>query len=283
MPWGFFSVVHIISLFVAGGVIVGLHFLLRKRTDKTKVIVMGCLSLLGYVAMIFNLVYWNSPLEYLPLHLCSFTALMLPIAIFTKSKIINNALLLWSLGAVFALVVNTAQAHFDIFSITFFFYYFPHVLYLGLPILMFTLKLVKRDVKCIVSTIALTLALYTVAHFVNIGLNSHFIANNIVDYAGNIIQVNYMYSIVPENPLLQFFYNILPYQYWYMLLIIPIILLYLGAVYFDQIKALIKSRKKAKVENKNGEEANQESEKQKGFKKKNKTPELGYEEEEKQA
>lgn len=52
---------------------------------------------------------WGSPYEYLPLHLCSLTALVLPVAVFTT---LGNLLLLWLLGAVMALVVNTAQANF---------------------------------------------------------------------------------------------------------------------------------------------------------------------------
>ena len=245
MLWGFFGIVHIVSLIFGAGIIVGLHFLLKNKSEKTKKIVLFCCSLLGIGAIIFNLVKWGSPLEYLPLHLCSLSALIIPIAVLTKNKILGNLLLLWSLGAVFALVVNTAQANFEIFSATFFFYYFPHVFHLGIPILMFTLKLAKRDIKCILSTVAITMIAFTCAHFANVAINNYCVANNVLDYAGNLIQVNYMYSIVPENPLLNLFYGLIPHQYWYMYLIIPIIVIYLLVVYFDQFKALFKKNKQA--------------------------------------
>jgi hypothetical protein len=108
---------------------------------------------------------------------------------------------------------------------------------------MFCLKLVEKDKKCILSTITITYAVYTVVHFINVGLNRYCIENEILDWSGNIIQVNYMYSIKPENPLLQLFYNILPYSYWYMLLCIPIIIVYLSAIYGKQIVASLKQKK----------------------------------------
>ena len=242
MLWGFFTITHIASLILGVAIIIGLYFVLRNRSDKTKLIVLGILSFSGISAIVFNLVAWNSPLEYLPLHLCSLNALVLPIAVLSKSKKLNNLLLLWSLGALFALVVNTAQANFDIFSLTFAFYYFPHVLELGIPILMFALKLVKKDFKCIVSTVGITLVSYTLIHFINVAINSYCIGNNVLDQAGNVIQVNYMYSLTPANPLLQIFYNLIPAPYWYMLLCVPIVVIFLGVVYLGDILAL---RKKA--------------------------------------
>ena len=116
MVWGSFGVVHIASLLFGAGVFVGLYYLLRRFSVKTQMIVLGCLSIFGYVSTIFNLLNWGSPYEYLPLHLCSLTAIALPFAIFTRSKVLGNLLLLWSLGAVAALVVNTAQAEYKILS-----------------------------------------------------------------------------------------------------------------------------------------------------------------------
>ena len=67
--------------------------------------------------------------------------------------------------------------------------------------------------------------------------------NEIVDRAGEIIDVNYMYSMAPDNPLLDLFYEWLPLPFWYMLPVIPIVLIYLGAIY--GIAALVKKRKTA--------------------------------------
>lgn len=242
MTWGTFGVIHITTLVLAAGMIVGLYFLLKNKSDKVKTIVLGILSFAGIAAIIFNLVTWGSPIEYLPLHLCSLNAMVLPIAVLTRNKVLNNLLLLWCIGAFFALAVNFAQTDYEIFSWTFFFYYFPHVLELGIPILMFVLKLTQKDVKCILSTLAITIVSYTAIHFVNVGINAYTVANNITDYAGEIIQVNYMYSIHPENPVLDLFYAIIPASYWYMYLSFIVVTIYLGIVYLKDIILFFKEK-----------------------------------------
>lgn len=247
MIWGFFSAAHIVSLVLAIGIIAALYFLLRNANDAVKIAVLGPLSFAGIGAIIFNLVVWDSPLEYLPLHLCSLNAMVLPIAVFSRNKIINNLLLLWSLGALVALIINTSTAEAEILSWTFVFYYFPHVLEFGIPVLMFLLRLVKKDVKCIATTLGITMASYTFIHFINLWINSYAAANNILDWAGNVIKVNYMYSIYPDNPVLALFYQIIPYEYWYMYLVAVIIAVYLVVVYLNDIIKLIKEKKKVPV------------------------------------
>ncbi len=243
MTWGFFSVAHIISLFFALAMITAIYYLLRDRTEKVKTTVLGILSFAGICAIIFNLLNWGSPLEYLPLHLCSLNALALPIAVFTKNKVLNNLLLLWSVGALFALLVNTAVAETEIVSWTFVFYYFPHVLELGIPILMFLLKLTEKDLKCILSTVGITFSVYTLIHFINVSINSYAIRHSLLDSAGNPLRVNYMYSVYPENPLLDLFYKLIPLQYWYMYLSVVIVFLYLGLVYSKDILRFIKQKR----------------------------------------
>ena len=243
MTWGFFSLTHIITLLLAVMMIVGLYYILKNKTAKTQTIVLGILSFSGIAAIIFNLVMWGSPLEYLPLHLCSLNAMVLPIAVFTRNKKLNNLLLLWSLGAILAVVVNSAQANYEIFSWTFAFYYFPHVLEFGIPILMFKLGLVEKDIKCVKTTLLVTMITYTAVHCINLALNAYLSNNNILDYAGNLIQVNYMYSIVPENPVLSLLFSILPYEYWYMYLALPMILLYLLPMYWREVGESVRLRR----------------------------------------
>jgi hypothetical protein len=131
-----------------------------------------------------------------------------------------------------------AQAEFEIFSWTFVFYFFPHVLEFGIPILLFKLGLIEMHPKYIISTLCITMAIYTGIHFFNVWLNAYCEANQILDYAGNVIRVNYMYSITPENPLLVLFKQIIPYDYWYMYMIVPILAVYLLIVYLPCIRRL---------------------------------------------
>lgn len=242
MVWGSFGSVHIFTLILAAAIIAGIYFALRKASSKVQTLVLGVLSFSGIAAIIFNLVMWDNPLEYLPLHLCSLNALVLPIAVFTRSKTLGNLLLVWRLGALAALVVNTAQAQFEIFSATFCFYYFPHVLEFGIPILLFQLGLIKKDCRCIGSTLAITAGAYTLVHLANLALNHLCRVWQLLDPAGEVIQVNYMYSLAPENPLLALFYRLVPHQYWYMYLIVPIVEVYLLGVYAPQLRAALRKR-----------------------------------------
>jgi uncharacterized membrane protein YwaF len=231
MTWGTFGVVHIITIIMTAGLNIALYFALKYCKPRTQWIVLGVLSFSGMAAIIFNLVTWGSPLEYLPLHLCSLNALALPFAVWLKSEKLSNLLLLWSLGALFAIIVNNASANFELLSWTFVFYYFPHVLELGIPILMMKLKLVKLNAKCIPITIAITMVCYTIIHFINVWVNSYCMTNGVTNPSGDIIQVNYMYSITPENPLLVLFRQLIPHEYWYMYLVVPVVAVYLGAIY----------------------------------------------------
>lgn len=242
MKWGCFGIVHIATLVLAAVIIASLYFALRKASRKAQTIVLGILSFSGIAAIIYNLITWGSPIEYLPLHLCSINAMLLPIVVFTRNKTLGNLLLVWCLGALAALVVNMAQAEYELASWTFVFYYFPHVLEFGIPILLFALGIIEKHPKYIISTIAITMAIYTGVHLCNVGLNAWLEANNVLDYAGNLIQVNYMYSIVPENPLLALFWQVIPCDYWYMYMIVPILVVYLSIVYLPQLL-----RKKNKV------------------------------------
>ena len=234
MVWGTFSIAHIISLILGAAMVIGLYFALKNKSTSLQVIVLGILSFSGISAIIFGLVAWGSPIQYLPFHLCSLNAMLLPIVVFTRNKRLGNLLLLWAVGALAALILNTSVAEAEILSWTFFFYYFAHVLEFGIPILLFKLGLVKLDKKCIWSTTAITMGAYVVIHFINVALNNYCIANNVLNWAGNVIQVNYMFSIFHDyNPLLMIFYSIIPHQFWYMFLCIPVVVVYLTCIYYS--------------------------------------------------
>ena len=230
MLWGTFGAVHIVSLLISAAIIVGLYFLLKNRSEKVQRITLFVLSFSGIVAILYNLLKWNSPLEYLPFHMCSINALILPIAVITKNKVLGNLLLVWCIGALLALVVNFAQANYEIFSMTFVIYFFPHTLEFGIPILLFAFGLVKFKPKYVLTTVALTFVIYTGVHFINLALNEYCLANNILNPSGNLVQVNYMYSITPANPVLDLFWSWLPFPYWYMYFGLIIIAVYEGVL-----------------------------------------------------
>ena len=254
MTWGTFTPLHIFTLLLGAAITIGIYFALKHKTAKTQTIVLGILSFAGIAAIIYNLVAWDSPIEYLPFHLCSLNAMLLPIVVFTKSKTLGNLLMLWSIGALAALVLNTSVASAEITSWVFVFYYFPHVLEFGIPLILFKLKLIKLDKKCIWSTVVITLVAYVAIHFINVLINQYCATNHIVDWAGNVIQVNYMFSIFHDyNPLLMIFYDIVPMPFWYMLFCIPVAVVYLAILYGSYaLYRAARYGKKSKKENGEG-------------------------------
>lgn len=231
MKWGFFTPVHLLTLVFGAGLLIGLYGFLRRRSVTFRVRVLAVLSLWGIAAIAYNLLRWGSPLEYLPLHLCSVNALLLPAAVLTRSRVLGNLLLLWCPGALGALVANGAMAQTPVVSWTFLFFFLPHVLEFGIPVLLWKLGLVERDVRCVGPSIGLTVLIYTVVHFCNLGIND-WCADT-----GSPIRVNYMFSLQPDNPLLAFFYTLLPEPYWYLFLLLPGILVYLWVLYQPRRRA----------------------------------------------
>ena len=240
MLWGTFTLAHIISLLIAIVLNFVIFTILKNKNDKIKTLVLLCLSSFGILAIIFNLIAWNSPIEYLPFHMCNINALLIPIALITKNKKIGNLLLLWSVGALIALIVNHSAANFELLSITFLQYYLSHTFEFGIPILIFALKLIPLDAKTIPSTLLISLCILIVVHFINLGLNKYIEINDLRDWKGDLIVVNYMFTIKPDNPALQFFYNLIPIPFLYVLPIIPIFTIYLLLIYTPTI---IKNKK----------------------------------------
>ena len=229
MKWGFFTPVHIATLVLAALILGGLYHGLKNKSEKVQTLVLLPLSCSGIAAIIYNLLRWGEPLAYLPLHLCSLNALILPIAVATRNKKLCNLLLLWCLGALVALVANFEMVNTEVFGEAFNFYFFPHVFEFGIPVLLFKLGLAKKDPRCIVSTISITMFLYTFVHLCNLMINRY------CHMVGKSLRVNYMFSIEASNPLVAMFHRLIPHEYWHMYLVIPIVLVYLLVLYAPEI------------------------------------------------
>lgn len=239
MKWGFFTPQHILTLVLAAAMLDGLYLWIRNKSPKFQTGVLFALSLSGVAAIVYNLLRWDSPLQYLPLHLCSLNAMVLPVAVLTRNTTLGNLLLVWCLGALVALVANFEMVNTVIFGEAFNFYFFPHVFEFGIPVLLFKLRLVRKDTACIRSSLTITMTLYTLVHLCNVGLNRY------CEAVGNGIRVNYMFSVDATNPLTALFQRVIPFDYWHMYLVIPIVGVYLLVVYAPELAA--KYRKAAHV------------------------------------
>lgn len=239
MEWGTFSIAHIITLLLAAAILLGLYFFLRGKSRKVQTGVLGALSFLGIAAILYELIFHDEPLANLPLHLCSFNAMLLPWVTLRRNKILGNLLLVWCLGALAALVLNYDMTEAKLFSWNVFFYYLPHVMEFGIPLLLVALGHIEKDPRCIGSTVAISMGVYTVVHFLNLLINSY------CQSVGKDLQVNYMFSLRPNNPLTDLFFAWIPCTYWYMYLVLPIVVVYLLIVYSPEL--LRRFRKKEEI------------------------------------
>ena len=244
MTWGpVFGWLHILTLVLAAGIIVGLYFLLKCMGEKLRFFTLFVLSFAGIGAIVYNLVKWGSPLQYLPLHMCSINAILLPITVATRNKTLGNLLILWCVGALMALLFTYGQMNYEIFSMTFAIYYFPHILEFAIPIFLFAFKMIKLDWHCILSTLLITIGIYTFVHLCNLGVNAYCLANNVLDWKGEGNRGKHMYSIEPSVAPLPLFWSLIPYSYWYMYAVFPVIAVILLIVY---LPSMIKGRRQNK-------------------------------------
>ena len=222
MIWGTFSTNHLISLAVGVVIIFALYIALMDSTRKKQILVLFSFSLIGIVSIIYDLIAYGNPMEHLPLSLSALNALLLPYAVLTRRKWCCNYLLVSSIGSYFSLICNYSMADKEIFSIPVILYFLSNVMSAGIPILLFKHELVKRETKTIVSSISLLLDVYIIVHVINVLINTANMTNNL----GEVISVNYMSTLAPTNPVLDFCHVIFPHSFWYMAVTLPIIILY---------------------------------------------------------
>lgn len=246
--WGApFGTVHLITLAIAAVLIVGFYFLLKYLPERVRYICLLVLSFSGVVAIVYNLLAWDSPLEYLPFHMCSITAILLPIVVISKNRYVGNLLLVWCLGSILALIFTDAQADYEIPSPAFFIYYIPHVFEFAVTIYLFKFGYIKKDYKCIPATVGLTVGIYTLVHLINLALNHYCAVHQIVDWEGNVLTFNYMFSMTPTTSIFFLFWKIIPYPYWYMYVAVVVLVIYLVVLYLPQIIRAHKEKKAAPV------------------------------------
>ena len=255
LKWGFFTPTHIITLIIAVLGSVGLYFLIRKRSMRTQTIVLFLFSLLGPITMLNEIIQYapmQSIVRYLPLHLCSFNALLTPILILTKNEFLGNLTPLFSIGSGLAVIFNTIQADYSIFSAVFFLYYTSHVMGCAIPFIMWKLGHFQVRKRYILPCMLTVFVGYTIIHFINVFINTTCAAGNIVDGFGELIWVNYMFSVSTQgNPALEFFWSIIPCEYFYLLTAFPFVLFYYLLLNIKSVIAFFKDKlgKKQAIDN----------------------------------
>ena len=212
LQWTTFSVIHIITILLSLVIFYFLYLLLKNKNDKVKKIILFSLSLLGWGAILYNLFTTNNIYYDLPLQLCSINAILLPFLVVTNNKVLGNVMPIMAVGAFGASILNFG-CDYSIFSFDFFFYYFPHLMEAFIPWLLVLFGKIKPELKYIWKSVFLIFVFYNFAYIINLIIIKYTDATP-----------NYMFCIRPENKILEILWNICPYEYWYMYLTLPIII-----------------------------------------------------------
>lgn len=232
--FGFFHIMTLVCSLLTPFI---LWLILRNKKDLTKRIVLGVFAFVGIALLIYEFIRDGRILYDLPFHLCSLNGLLIPFVLIYKNKKLGNMLLLWCVGALGALIFNFEVDMLPISDPRCWTYFVPHYVQLTIPISMGILKIFEVDYKTIPSTLLLTFISYTIVHLIN----KTFAA---IDPA---LATNYMFSVYHQNNVfLLFMWNICPYEYFYMLLMLPFILFLFLIIYSKQFIHIIKSKVKKK-------------------------------------
>ncbi len=229
MMEGFLGERHLVSLGIYFAFALLLYLFLRKRSVRVRRTVLGILSFAGLPALVWYPLACGDLLRFLPLELCSFTALLLPAAVLTGDRKLNNVLLLWSFGSFCAILLNPLETAWSPGDTEFWMFYAPHAAEAAVPPLMFALGLAEKDPRCIPVSVGSTFAAYTFSHACNRLINAFYART------GSPCRVNYMFAERPENPVLDACWRLVPVPYLYALVLLPGVVLLLLLLYIPQI------------------------------------------------
>ena len=174
MKWGFFTPAHLLTLVLAAAMLTALYYGLRNKSQKIQTMVLLPLSLSGVAAIVFNLLHWGSPLEYLPLHLCSINIILIAIHAWKPNKTLDNFLYGVCIpGALAAMLFSTWTPlptlnfmHLHSFTI--------HILLIAYPVMLTVGGDIRPDWRVLPKCLLLTLCMAVPIYCVNLALDTNF-------------------------------------------------------------------------------------------------------------
>lgn len=202
------------------------HF--KEATSQVRLAFLWKLSSLTIFTYLFNLWYFSKiahVLTLLPLQLCNIGVLLIPVALKTRKKALVDFLFYaCGLGALAAILVVSKEYHNTYSLFTFSFYVF-HFLIFIIPVFMsvWGFHTLDPNPKEALSVTLILMALSIVIHGINLWLNQ-------IGVPGN-----YFFTIrslsVASNEAFALFAKLIPYDYFYMYLVFPILYAYMGLVH----------------------------------------------------
>ena len=225
--WGTFGTVHLALLALAVILTVATYFILRNASKRIQILALFTLSLFAAGTVLYNTATagtYEDVLRNLPLDWWALATLILPFAVLFRGKYTCNILLLWSLGSLWRLIFNLDVTGVEYFTAENILAYVVDVICAGTSILIFELRLEKRNPKTLKRTLWVSIFTYTIVYLTNSAIH-HF--------AG--FKVNYMSSVMPTNEFLAFIYQLVPAQYFYVLFVIPFVVFYMFWWYLPEM------------------------------------------------
>ncbi len=208
--------------------IIGLYFLLRKRSEKTKIIVLSSISVFNIIFFFIYKIWLSNDQEFLlieelekfnwwselPLQLCNISMFMIPIGlIFKKDFLKSYVFFISTLGAFMAMCFpEKAFTNSDIFLLRNIGFYGTHAIIFILGISVVTLGLYQPKVKDLLKPMLTAFGLAAIMLIVNTILR-----NTVCQEA------NYFYTYQTNIPLLKTFWEWIPVPLLYEVLTIFIL------------------------------------------------------------
>ncbi len=156
--------------------------------------------------------------ELLPFQLCGLGMIFIPIALISKNEVLYSfCFVVTPLAAALAIIYPPTPYNITpIYNPSYFTFYFDHALCIINGISLVTLGLYTPKMRLIAKTTLFIVVLAFIAHLINL-------AGAAAGFEG----VNYFYSLDPSGSgLLELFWSWCPYPYLYLLLYIPVLLIY---------------------------------------------------------
>lgn len=208
---------------------------LDLETKKIAFCILCCLTFTGFFAykyflskdMDYRVIrkeyggfnWWNE----LPLQLCNINMILMPIAVLMNEKgLLSFCFYIAPLGALMA--VSMPVAGFDKYSIflpRMLGFYGTHYAIIVESLLLLTLGFYRPQFADLTTTIIMAAIISFVVHLINLFIRK----------TGRFEHANYFYTMEREgNPVLEFFYKLIPFDYFYLAPCALILFVYVGVI-----------------------------------------------------
>lgn len=211
-------------------VVSSLLFYFKSKSQSSRFRFLLFLSFINALAYVVN--WWffyirgDSILTLMPLQLCNIAVFLIPAALLSKKAVLMDFVFyICGLGALVAILVVGSDYQDTYSMMTFSFYLFHFSVFL-IPLLnsIWGFHRLKPNLKSALNLTGMVLIISGFVHLLNLLLNNVY-----------HIPANYFFTMrllaAQMNPAFALFAKWIPYDYFYLLVALPILYVYMGIVY----------------------------------------------------